>query len=98
MSNTQPDQLGVVVIGAGFAGMYAWHSLRGIGMSIHVYEAGESYHAGGWPHDGVDFSGLHPGVIGTGEAGTIAAGGYESFLHCSRHGDVLGRCSEEVPA
>ncbi len=29
-----------VVVGAGFAGMYMLHSLRGLGLSVRVYEAG----------------------------------------------------------
>ena len=31
--------------------------------------AGPMYHTGRWPHDGVDFSGLRVGVIGTGSSG-----------------------------
>jgi len=31
--------------------------------------AGEWYHTGGWPHDGVDFQGKRVGVIGTGSSG-----------------------------
>jgi cyclohexanone monooxygenase len=31
-----------VVVGAGFAGMYALHRLRELGLSVHVYEAGGS--------------------------------------------------------
>ncbi len=30
----------VIVVGAGFAGMYALHHLRGLGFSVHVLEAG----------------------------------------------------------
>ena len=30
--------------------------------------AGPTYHTGRWPHDGVDFSGLHVAVIGTGSS------------------------------
>ncbi len=30
--------------------------------------AGSSYHTGRWPHDGVDFTGLRVGVIGTGSS------------------------------
>jgi cyclohexanone monooxygenase len=30
---------------------------------------GESYHTGLWPHEGVDFTGLRVGVIGTGSSG-----------------------------
>jgi cation diffusion facilitator CzcD-associated flavoprotein CzcO/acetyl esterase/lipase len=31
----------VVVVGAGFAGMYLLHRLRGLGFSIHVFETGD---------------------------------------------------------
>ena len=31
----------VVVVGAGFAGMYMLHRLRGLGLSAHVFEAGD---------------------------------------------------------
>ena len=31
--------------------------------------AGEWYHTARWPHDGVDFSGRHTGVVGTGSSG-----------------------------
>ncbi len=31
--------------------------------------AGQSYHTGAWPHEGVDFSGKRVGVIGTGSSG-----------------------------
>ncbi len=34
--------------------------------------AGESYHTGNWPHEGVDFSGKRVGVIGTGSSGVQA--------------------------
>ena len=42
--------------------------------------SGASYHTGRWPHDGVDFTGLRVGVIGTGSSAIqsiplIAAGG-----------------------
>ena len=33
---------------------------------------GEWYHTGRWPHDGVDFSGKHVGLIGTGSTGIQA--------------------------
>ncbi len=41
--NTPTDQsrsLDVVVVGAGFGGLYALHRLRGLGLSARVYEAG----------------------------------------------------------
>src|SRR5690606_7287178 len=31
--------------------------------------AGEAYHTGSWPHDGVDFTNKRVGVIGTGSSG-----------------------------
>ena len=33
---------------------------------------GKTYHTGAWPHEGVDFSGQHVGVIGTGSSGIQA--------------------------
>jgi cyclohexanone monooxygenase len=33
-------QFDVVIVGAGFAGMYMLHCLRGMGLSVRVYEAG----------------------------------------------------------
>ena len=33
---------------------------------------GESYHTGGWPHEGVDFAGKRVAVIGTGSSGVQA--------------------------
>ena len=39
---TSPDApLAVVIIGAGFAGMYMLHRLRGAGFRVHVVEAGD---------------------------------------------------------
>merc|ERR1740129_1701793 len=42
--------------------------------SFHGMEdfTGKVYHTGFWPHEGVDFSGLHVGVIGTGSSGIQA--------------------------
>ncbi|MGE4239719.1 flavin-containing monooxygenase [Ramlibacter sp.] len=44
MSNTRaPDgaeQLDAIVIGGGFAGLYALHRLRGLGLKVKVFEAG----------------------------------------------------------
>ena len=45
MSATQSHAAGtepydVVVVGAGFAGMYMLHKLRGLGLSVRVYEQG----------------------------------------------------------
>ena len=34
--------------------------------------AGPVYHTGRWPHEGVDLSGLHVGIIGTGSSGVQA--------------------------
>jgi cyclohexanone monooxygenase len=38
--NSQADAYDVVVVGAGFAGMYMLHRLRGLGFSVRVYEQG----------------------------------------------------------
>src|SRR3954467_12521922 len=35
------DQIDVVVVGAGFAGMCMLHRLRGLGLSARVYEQGD---------------------------------------------------------
>ncbi len=35
-------QFDVIVVGAGFAGMYLLHRLRGMGLTARVYEAGDS--------------------------------------------------------
>ena len=35
-----PNQVDVVIVGAGFAGMYMLHRVRGLGMSAVVFEAG----------------------------------------------------------
>src|SRR3954462_15940883 len=35
-----PANVDVVIVGAGFAGMYMLHRLRGLGMSARVFEAG----------------------------------------------------------
>ena len=41
MAETLPDDtLDVVIVGAGFAGMYALHSFRGMGLQAKVLEAG----------------------------------------------------------
>src|SRR5437588_4911046 len=35
------DELDAVIVGAGFAGLYMLHRLRGLGLSARVYEAGD---------------------------------------------------------
>ena len=40
MSDAKPKQIDVLVVGAGFAGMYMLHRLRGLGVSAQVVEAG----------------------------------------------------------
>jgi cation diffusion facilitator CzcD-associated flavoprotein CzcO len=40
-STTRTTDFDVVIVGAGFAGMYMLHRLRGLGMSARVYEAGD---------------------------------------------------------
>src|SRR4051812_2497596 len=39
--NPGADTFDVVVVGAGFAGLYMLHRLRGLGLSVRVFEAGE---------------------------------------------------------
>src|SRR4051812_5303426 len=36
-----PQEFDAVVVGAGFAGLYMLHRLRNLGLSAHVFEAGE---------------------------------------------------------
>jgi cyclohexanone monooxygenase len=40
MPGPQPRKVDVVIVGAGFAGMYMLHRVRGLGMSAMVFEAG----------------------------------------------------------
>ena len=40
MTDSASRQLDVVIIGAGFAGLYMLHKCRGLGLSAHVWEAG----------------------------------------------------------
>ena len=37
-----PVQLDAIVVGAGFAGLYALHRLRGLGLEVRVFEQGEA--------------------------------------------------------
>ena len=39
--NSRPDDLDVVVVGAGFAGLYMLHRLRQAGFSARVLEAAD---------------------------------------------------------
>src|ERR1700675_786520 len=43
MPNTQEQERTVdaVIVGAGFAGLYMLHRLRGLGLSVRVFEAGK---------------------------------------------------------
>ena len=41
MADGKIESFDVVVIGAGFAGLYSLHKLRGMGMSVKVFEAGD---------------------------------------------------------
>ena len=40
-ADSSSGQLDAIVIGAGFAGLYALHRLRGLGMKVRVFEAGD---------------------------------------------------------
>ena len=41
MTARTPREHDVVVVGAGFAGLYALHKLRGMGLTVQVLEAGD---------------------------------------------------------
>ena len=41
MSTEQNGDYDVIVVGAGLAGLYARHKLRGLGYSVKVFEAGD---------------------------------------------------------
>jgi cyclohexanone monooxygenase len=41
MADGKIESFDVVVVGAGFAGLYSLHKLRGMGMSVKVFEAGD---------------------------------------------------------
>ena len=71
--------------------------------------AGEAYHTGSWPHEGVDFAGKRVGVIGTGSSGVqsipvIAQQAKELFVFQrtpqytipARHGNVDKAFLDEV--
>jgi cation diffusion facilitator CzcD-associated flavoprotein CzcO len=45
-----PRQVDAVVVGAGFAGVYALHRLRTLGMTVQVFEAGSDI-GGTWYHN-----------------------------------------------
>ncbi|RYX88283.1 MAG: hypothetical protein EON84_17030, partial [Bradyrhizobiaceae bacterium] len=38
--SASPQHLDVVVVGAGFSGLYLLHKLRGLGLSVKVFEQG----------------------------------------------------------
>jgi len=40
MNNKARDELDAIVVGAGFAGLYALHRLRGLGLSARIFERG----------------------------------------------------------
>ncbi|OBH44938.1 flavin-containing monooxygenase [Mycobacterium mantenii] len=50
MNDAGPQPLDVVVVGAGFAGLYALHKLRGRGLSVRVLEAAPEL-GGTWYHN-----------------------------------------------
>jgi cyclohexanone monooxygenase len=39
MADTKPRELDVLIVGAGYAGLYLLHRMRGAGLSAHIYEA-----------------------------------------------------------
>jgi cation diffusion facilitator CzcD-associated flavoprotein CzcO len=42
MDNAEAEELDVIIVGAGFAGLYLLDRLRGMGMSVQVFEAGDA--------------------------------------------------------
>jgi cation diffusion facilitator CzcD-associated flavoprotein CzcO len=42
MDNAETEELDVIIVGAGFAGLYLLDRLRSIGMSVQVFEAGDA--------------------------------------------------------
>ncbi len=40
-TDVKPRKLDVLIVGAGYAGMYLLHKLRGIGLSAHIHEAAD---------------------------------------------------------
>jgi hypothetical protein len=46
-SNSRNEDLDVIIVGAGFAGFYLLDRLRGMGMSVQVFEAGAVLAASG---------------------------------------------------
>ena len=39
MADAKPQELDVLIVGAGYAGLYLLHRMRGAGLSAHIYEA-----------------------------------------------------------
>src|ERR1700735_5584541 len=39
--NDRAPMVDAVIVGAGFAGLYMLHKLRGLGLSVRIFEAGE---------------------------------------------------------
>ena len=39
--NARDDHFDAIIVGAGFAGMYMLFKLRGMGLSVRVYERGD---------------------------------------------------------
>src|ERR1700733_13776067 len=42
MDNAETEELDVIIVGAGFAGLYLLDRLRSFGMSVQVFEAGDA--------------------------------------------------------
>ena len=61
MDNAETEQLDVVIVGAGFAGIYLLDRLRSMGMSVQVFEAGNGpggvWYWNCYPGARVDFPG-----------------------------------------
>jgi cation diffusion facilitator CzcD-associated flavoprotein CzcO len=42
LHNAETEELDVIIVGAGFAGLYLLDRLRGMGMSVQLFEAGDA--------------------------------------------------------
>ncbi|WP_324275494.1 FAD-dependent oxidoreductase [Blastococcus brunescens] len=72
----EPRHVDAVVVGAGFAGVYALYRLRKLGLRVQVFEAGSDI-GGTWFHN------RYPGRGATSRASTTRT---RSTTTCSRNG------------
>lgn len=77
-ASAAPEHFDAIVVGAGFAGLYQLYSLRKMGLTAHVLEAGEGI-GGTW------FWNRYPVPVATSKASTTPI---RSAMNCSRNGLV----------